>query len=76
LAAHARAYFLFVWAWAIPPWAAAVYAQLRAMVRLNRQMVKQGWIRLSPYAAEPLGGFPSLTLAASWVGYPILASEP
>jgi hypothetical protein len=70
----ARLYILFVWGYVIPAWAAAVYAQMRVMARVNRTAAEAGWLKVSPYAPDEFGGLGSLARAASWVGYLILAA--
>jgi hypothetical protein len=72
--ALARLYVLFVWGYAIPLWASAVYMQLHVMVKINRRMAQHGWLRISPYALDRFGGLGRLAVSASWVGYLILAA--
>ena len=70
----ARLGVLFVWGYAVPVWASEVYAQMAALVRVNRRMAERDWLRISPYASDGFGGLGRLMVASSWASGLVLVA--
>lgn len=70
-----RVFIAFAWGYLLPVWTSSLYMLFSGMRRTNRAILDSGYLKVSPFAQDGVGGMKTAGTAALWFGYMVLVAS-